>query len=149
MHYGDGMMKEEIQRARRRAEAASPRRSGYEYTSPLGAGFSFDSGRPMREQMNPYSRRGKRQHDHIVNGGIEIEYEEAYIDMGAGGGLSSPGGRGTGTGGKESVVERMKARRRERVRERGDENPYKRPTAARGDAGGGSEAWSGTACSIM
>ena len=104
----------------------------------------------MREQMNPYSRRGKRQHDHIVNGGVEIEYEEAYIDMGAGGGLSSSSRRS----GKESVVERMKARRKERVRERGDENPYKWGTTTaprrRGGGGdGGSEAWSGSACSIM
>jgi len=87
MHYGDGMMKEEIRRARRRAGAASPRGSGFRYSSPLGAGFGFDGGRPTREQINPYSRRGKRQHDHIADGGVEVEYEEACIEMGVRGGL--------------------------------------------------------------
>lgn len=123
MHYGDGMMNEEIERARRRAEAASPRRSGFSYRSPLGAGFSFDPKRPMDEQMNPYSRKGKRQHDHIKNGGFRIEYEESYLDMD--GGLDLSGARSTSRR-KEIVVERMRDRRMERVRERGDPNPHTR-----------------------
>ena len=122
MHYGDGMMKEEIERARKRAEAASPRTSGYSYQSPLGAGFSFNSKRPMSEQMNPYSRKGKRQHDHITTGGFQIEYEEAYFTMN--GETTFSDAKKKATMGKEYVVERMKDRRKNRVRERGEPNPY-------------------------
>ena len=119
------MMKEEIERARKRAEAASTRKSGYSYQSPLGAGFSFDKGKSMKEQMNPYSRKGNRQHDHIENGGFQIKYEEAYFEM---------NGRGLeeskqATGGREHVVERMNHRRQNRVRERGEPNPHLRRRA--------------------
>lgn len=122
MHYGQGMMKEEIERARKRAEAASTRTSGFSYKSPLGAGFSFDKGRPMNEQMNPYSRRGNKQHDHLKDGGFRIEYEEAYLDMNVGGIDLSDSNRATRA--KEFVVERMNDRRKYRVRERGDPNPH-------------------------
>lgn len=122
MHYGDGMMNEEIERARKRAEAASPRKSGYSYQSPLGSGFSFDKGRPLSEQMNPYSRRGSKQHDHINNtGGYRIEYEESYMEMNIGGNFSEAR-KVMST--KEHVVERMNDRRKNRERERGDPNPY-------------------------
>ena len=121
MHYGQGMMKEEIERARRRAEAASPRKNGYSYHSPLGAGFSFDKEKPISEQMNPYSRRGKQQHDKIdQNGGFRIEYEEAYFDMNG----SDLADAKRVMRGKEHIVERMKDRRKHRVRERGDPNPW-------------------------
>lgn len=123
MHYGDGMMKEEIERARKRAEAASPRKSGYQYQSPLGAGFSFDAQRPLSEQMNPYSRRGKRQHDDVVsNAGFRIEYEEAHLEMNGETTLKEAKQR---LRGKEYVVERAKQRRKDRVRERGEPNPYR------------------------
>ncbi len=122
MHYGDGMMNEEIERARKRAEAASPRKSGYSYQSPLGSGFSFDKGRPLGEQMNPYSRKGSKQHDHIKNsGGYRIEYEESYMEMNIGGNFSEAR-KVMST--KEHVVERMNDRRKNRERERGDPNPY-------------------------
>lgn len=121
MHYGQGMMKEEIERARRRAEAASPRKNGFSYQSPLGAGFSFDKEKPISEQMNPYSRRGKQQHDKIdQNGGFRIEYEEAYFDMNG----SDLADAKRVMRGKEHIVERMKDRRKHRVRERGDPNPW-------------------------
>ncbi|KAL7554953.1 hypothetical protein ACHAWF_018513 [Thalassiosira exigua] len=121
MHYGDGMMKEEIERARKRAEAASPRKSGFSYQSPLGAGFSFDRTKSMGQQTNPYSRRGKRQHDHLNEGGYRIEYEEAHFDLN-GGDLSQAR---RVLRGKEHVVERMHDRRRSRKRERGDPYPYR------------------------
>ena len=121
MHYGDGMMNEEIERARKRAEAASSRKSGYSYQSPLGAGFHFDKGRPMKEQMNPYSRRGSKQHDHInQDGGFRIEYEESYFEMNTG--QLSEARKVMST--KQHIVERMQDRRKNRVRERGDPNPY-------------------------
>lgn len=134
MHYGQGMMNEEIERARKRAEAASSRAgSGRSYCSPLGAGFSFDERRPLKEQMNPYSRKGKRQHDDVVGdggaGGFRIVYEEAYINMNGSTDLNGGGGgarqRPT-SGNKEYVVERMKDRRKDRVRQRGEPNPYRR-----------------------
>ncbi|KAL3765484.1 hypothetical protein ACHAW5_008734 [Stephanodiscus triporus] len=142
MHYGHGMMNEEIERARKRAEAASPRRAGSggrSYASPLGAGFSFDERRPLREQTNPYSRRGERQHDDVVvggAGGFRIVYEEAYVNMNGGStDLVNGGARQRPTSGKEYVVERMKDRRKDRVRERGEPNPYR--SSSRHDAGGG------------
>mmetsp|Transcript_14771 Transcript_14771/g.28168 ORF Transcript_14771/g.28168 Transcript_14771/m.28168 type:complete len:273 (-) Transcript_14771:25-843(-) len=121
MHYGDGMMNEEIERARKRAEAASTRKSGFSYKSPLGAGFDFDSKRPMKEQMNPYSRKGNRQHDGIDTGGFRIEYEEGYMDMKGGMDLSEAK---KNTRSKEFVVERMNDRRKFRARERGEPNVY-------------------------
>ena len=123
MHYGDGMMKEEIERARRRAEAASPRNNGSSYQSPLGRGFSFDREKPMDQQMNPYSRKGIRQHDHLHNGGIQVEYEEGYVDMG---GEDMDKARRMMRG-KERVVERMNERRKYRARERGDAPGSRRP----------------------
>lgn len=42
MRYGDGMMKEEIERARTRAEAASSHYND-KYVSPLGKGFSYEN----------------------------------------------------------------------------------------------------------
>ena len=63
-------MNEEIYRASKRADAASHRpESCRSYRSPLGVGFSFDKQRPLTEQINPYSQRGKRQHDDVGNGG--------------------------------------------------------------------------------
>ena len=122
MHYGDGMMNEEIERARKRAEAASPRKSGYSYQSPLGSGFSFDKGKPLGEQMNPYSRKGSKQHDHINNtGGYRIEYEESYMEMNTSSNFSEAR---KVMSSKEHVVERMNDRRKNRERERGDPNPY-------------------------
>ncbi len=121
MHYGDGMMNEEIERARKRAERASTRKSGYSYQSPLGAGFNFDKGKPMGEQMNPFSRRGSKQHDHLNNtGGYRIEYEESYFEMNT----SQLSEARRVMSSKEHVVERMNDRRKNRVRERGDPNPY-------------------------
>jgi curved DNA-binding protein CbpA len=135
MHYGDGIMNEEIERARKRAEAASPRKSGYSYQSPLGAGFYFDMGRPMNQQMNPYSRRGSRQHDHLNNsnatGGNRIEYEEAYFEMNT----SQLSEARRVMSSKQHVVERMNDRRKNRVRERGDPNPYQERRKKRLDDG--------------
>jgi hypothetical protein len=153
MHYGDGMMKEEIERAMKRAEAASTRgssgsRFGY-YRSPLGKGFNFDTNRPMNEQRNPYSRKGARQHDDIdTEGGFRVIYEESYVNMNAGGfdlnGAASKSSSHRSTNiiirsGKEYVVERMKERRETRLRERGDPNPYKTQRRHAGSSGGGGE----------
>jgi len=123
MHYGDGMMNEEIERARKRAEAASPRKNGYTYQSPLGAGFTFTNTKPLNEQMNPYSRKGKRQHDHLNkfgNNSLKFEYEESYFEMGN----NSMDIMESKRMGKEKVVKRMNERRKDRVRERGEPNPY-------------------------
>jgi DnaJ-class molecular chaperone len=78
-HYGDGMMRDEVERARRRAEAASSRNSGFHYQSPLGKGFSFTS----EQDHNPYSKRSK-QGPRANRGGEDLEYEEAhYYDLGS------------------------------------------------------------------
>jgi hypothetical protein len=131
MHYGDGMMREEIERVRKRAEAASSRKSGYSYQSPLGNGFSFDKGRPMGEQTNPFSRRRPhRTNSDQHHGDMRIEYEESYFDM---------NGDDFDTArrvlkSKERIVERMNVRRKNRERERGEPNPYLRRTGLDKDA---------------
>ena len=142
MHYGDGIMKEEIERARKRAEAASPRKSGHSYQSPLGNGFAFDAGRPLHEQRNPYSRRRRDLNDRD-DGGFRIEYEEAHLDMNGGADLSQAR---RVIRSKEHVVERMKDRRKNRPRERGEPNPYLRRSGF-DDGRGGSAETSG--CVIM
>eukprot|EP00571_Detonula_confervacea_P013829 CAMPEP_0172301048 /NCGR_PEP_ID=MMETSP1058-20130122/3018_1 /TAXON_ID=83371 /ORGANISM="Detonula confervacea, Strain CCMP 353" /LENGTH=267 /DNA_ID=CAMNT_0013011037 /DNA_START=112 /DNA_END=915 /DNA_ORIENTATION=- len=143
MHYGQGMMKEEIERARKRAEAASPRTSGYSYQSPLGSGFTFNKEQPLGEQTNPYSRKGKRQHDHInKNGEFRIEYEETYFDM-DGSDLSDSK---RAMRGKEYVVERMNRRRKNRVRERGEPQPYQ---SRRADSRGVDNDAESSGCVIM
>jgi hypothetical protein len=92
--------------------------------------FSFDGRRPLGEQKNPYSRRGERQHNDLDEDGggvVRTVYEEAYINVN--GLLMDLNGAARRQGllsGKEYVVERMKDRRRDRVRERGDPNPYRR-----------------------
>lgn len=69
------MMNEAIERARKRAQAASSRHPGLfsssshhhhhnrhsSYQSPLGAGFTFDRNRPKSDQYNPYSIKGKQR----------------------------------------------------------------------------------------
>ena len=73
MHYGDGHMREEVERARRRAEQASGRTGGYEYELKLGKGFAFQS----EDDHNPYSKNPS-QGPHAHGGGFNIEYEEAH-----------------------------------------------------------------------
>ena len=50
MHYRDGLMKEEIERAMKRVEAVSTRSTSgrFSYSSPLGKGFRFDAKRPLK-----------------------------------------------------------------------------------------------------
>lgn len=118
-------MKEEIERARKRAEAASSRKSGYSYQSPLGNGFSFDKGRPIGEQSNPYSvKRQQNRNQQSYDGGYRIEYEESYFDMN--GGDFDTARRVMKS--KEHVVERMNSRRKNRARERGEPNPFLKRT---------------------
>lgn len=120
MHYGDGMMNEEIERARKRAEACSDRFSGLDYTSPLGPGFSFDESLPPNRQRNPYSKHS-RQGPPPKNGGIRIDYEETYFEMhGSDLGKQKNGAkRAVNKSQKENVVDRMHERRKTRTRERG------------------------------
>ena len=87
------------------------------YSSPLGKGFRFDAKRPLKEQMNPYSRKGdrqrQRQHQHddvdVDTGGFKVEYEQVYVNMNGGFDLNGDAKRSTVQSGKEYVVERMNA----------------------------------------
>jgi DnaJ-class molecular chaperone len=72
MHYGDGMMKEEVERAFRRAKEAAGKEA---YTSPIGPGFSFSSD----QDRNPYSRKSTQQGPKANGLHIDIEYEEAHF----------------------------------------------------------------------
>jgi curved DNA-binding protein CbpA len=69
MHYGDGIMREELERAMRREKEAA---GNVEYESPLGPGFSFDSS----DHFNPYSKRAS-QGPHANSTPFEIQYEES------------------------------------------------------------------------
>jgi molecular chaperone DnaJ len=119
MHYGDGIMKEEIERARKRAEKASQRNAGsWEYTSPLGEGFHFAG-----STGNPYSKTGRRmqagkQMNTNLNGRVmnDIEYEEGYMNMGDDQMISVK----MQIRGRERVTERLNERRKLRRRNRGD-----------------------------
>ena len=121
MHYGEGMMKEEIERARRRAEAASGRGNGqfgHEYVSPLGKGFDFNGS----GSTNPFSRSGRKRMNNTNrsvgsrSGRDEYEYEEGHMDMGDASFMSAK----RTIRGREIVSERMKERRKFRRRNRGD-----------------------------
>jgi len=119
MHYGEGMMKEEIERARKRAEKASGRvGGGYEYASPLGQGFHFQEGmggNPFRSTRKDNKKRYKSPNG---SGGKdeEIEYEEGYFDVGSSDYSSSK----RDLRGRDIVSERMTQRRKLRKRNRGD-----------------------------
>lgn len=106
-HYGDGMMQEEVERARKRAESASSRKSGYHYESPLGKGFSFTS----EQDYNPYSKSAK-QGPHSNQNDDEMEYEEAhYYDLGS----TDMNNARRVVSRQESIRQRMYKRRQERV----------------------------------
>lgn len=118
-------MNEEIKRAMKRAEAVSTRSTSgrFGYSSPLGKGFTIDNKRPMKEQMNPYSRKGDRQHDDVDTGGFKVVYEEVYVNMNGGFDLNGAAKRSTIRSGKEYFVKRMNDQRKTRMRERGEPLP--------------------------
>ncbi len=119
MHYGEGIMWEEIERARKRAERASGRKDGgYEYESPLGKGFNFQEGmgsNPFRSTRNNKKSNANKSRARSDNG-HNIEYEEGYMDMGS----SNYMGSKSQIRGREIVKERMDERRKFRRRNRGD-----------------------------
>jgi hypothetical protein len=119
MHYGEGMMWEEIERARKRAERASGRKGGgYEYESPLGKGFDFQEGmggnpfRSVRNNKKPNANRPRGE----TQSSEDIEYEEGHMDLGSGNYMGSK----RSIRGREIVSERMKERKKFRKRNRGD-----------------------------
>eukprot|EP00548_Thalassiothrix_antarctica_P001423 CAMPEP_0194146344 /NCGR_PEP_ID=MMETSP0152-20130528/20531_1 /TAXON_ID=1049557 /ORGANISM="Thalassiothrix antarctica, Strain L6-D1" /LENGTH=233 /DNA_ID=CAMNT_0038846839 /DNA_START=263 /DNA_END=964 /DNA_ORIENTATION=- len=101
MHYGNGIMEEEVRRALKRAKEAAGKEV---YQSPLGPGFTFDP----KSSHNPYSRRSKQGNNNGPE--IEIEYEEAFMDTD---GLMSAAKRLTIT--RELIKGRLHKRREVRV----------------------------------
>jgi len=71
MHYGDGMYHDALKSAYKRAEE----NGDFDYHSPLGKGFSFDTvgGKKAKGNFNPYSKAEQGPANH------GYEYEEAYI----------------------------------------------------------------------
>lgn len=70
MHYGDGMMKEAVEKARKEAEESG----AFEYQSPLGKGFTFSStteGGANEDNYNPFSKRSPQGPPKVI-----FEYEE-------------------------------------------------------------------------
>ena len=131
MHYGDGIMREEINRARRRAEAASTRSNqGYDYTSPLGKGFSFQGAGGPNFYRNPYSKQspqGPRSNNNYTN---TITYEEIQIF-----GINEMMNDSTSTKrqAKETIKSRMQARRQTRLRNRGDPTIHEKKLKQKSD----------------
>jgi len=111
MHYGSGMMKEEVDRARKRAEDASGRDKSYDYKSPLGEGFTFGDSRSA-DNVNPYSwaPQGPPPKE-----GITYEYEEAHFFDQDGSELNQAK---RVIRAKETIKERMHDRRKERIQKR-------------------------------
>ena len=112
-------MKEEIERARRRAEEASSRMRGTydgEYRSPLGRGFSFDGFET--KGGNPYSKRRQGPPRQSQTKDQVYEYEESYFEMD--GSTSDLSGAKRAIRMKERVVDRMEERKKYRRRNRGD-----------------------------
>jgi len=76
MHYGEGMFREAVKIAYERAKAAGE----FDYTSPLGKGFSFETIEDRRNRYgqnsyfkNPYSKAEQGPPSQ------QYQYEEAYI----------------------------------------------------------------------
>jgi len=120
MHYGDGMMKEEIDRARKRAERASSRYNyGYEYDSPLGEGFTFNG----KQGGNPHSRRRSRppnaqsssnssNSNGDSNNPNNIQYEESKYHEPSGYNIFGSSSSSNQMTDKECAILRMKQRRK-------------------------------------
>ena len=131
MHYGDGMMMEEIEKVRKRYLQASKKFgvSEYEegYQSPLGRGFTFEGWKSS--DANPFSKKpqgpkankaGRRQE-------VKIEYEESFLHS-----LNSSNLNKADRYASRSEVIRARAdkRRNHRRRNRGD-----RPVGSEDDSG--------------
>lgn len=102
MHYGDGIMEEEIERARERARLAGAFKDTYE--SPLGKGFTIPHGN--RFHTNDRWRKSKGTKKDKTTG---WEYQSAELHDDS---ISSQAARYTRA--KERVVERMAERRKHR-----------------------------------
>jgi curved DNA-binding protein CbpA len=96
MHYGDGFVQEAFQRLRRRSRDDS----SLDYQSPLGRGFTFESGSGHQQaNTNPYSKAPQGPPK------LVMEYEEIDRDMRTGQEHVSK---------REQVVEDLYQRRQER-----------------------------------
>uniref|UniRef100_A0A6U6BXU8 J domain-containing protein n=1 Tax=Odontella aurita TaxID=265563 RepID=A0A6U6BXU8_9STRA len=123
MHYGDGMMHEAVDGARKRYERASKRfETQYHYQSPLGKGFTFDGFGQSDNSGNPYSKKpqgpeGQKTRAKGNPGKFEVEYEEGhYFDLGS---TKLNESRRVVTR-QETLKDRMEERKKNRIRRRGD-----------------------------
>lgn len=111
-HYGDGILRDEMKRAQKRAKEAAGKVA---YKSPLGPGFSFHS----VNDRNPYARKGTPQGPRANSPGMEFEYEEAYVDMGNARSARKVGAQ------RENIRVRLHERRKLRI-EREKHSPRQR-----------------------
>ncbi len=99
------------------------------FRSLLRAGFSFDGQRQIGEKRHLYLQRGE-QHDCLDNNNdsiVRLVYKEVYVNMNGSTDLNGTVRQQYSlVRGKEYVVEMMKDRRRDPVRDQGDPNPYQR-----------------------
>jgi len=118
MHYGDGIMDEEIERMRIRAQKAGS--FSLDYESPLGKGFSLHK----NSDSDPYSKENYRKQ--WVKGSKKkkiggIEFKTAYMDND----IMNEARKNMQA--KETILERMKMRREHRLK-----RPKNQPNHATG-----------------
>ena len=102
MHYGDGIMEEEIERMRLRAQKAGS--FNLEYQSPLGKGFKLNIGSTSTKTNHRWKKDLKRTRSDGV------EFESAYMNVSE---FAEPT---RAVLAKDIVLKRMNARRNKRER---------------------------------
>lgn len=112
-HYGDGMFREAVKNAYERSKLNGE----FEYHSPLGRGFSFETKDERRSRhnqnsyhKNPYSKEPQgplTQQFNYEEGAMSTERSEAKVVMKH----------------RRSVVDKLHERRQERVEKQQDEQP--------------------------
>lgn len=101
MHYGEGMYQEAVKKAFERAKAAGQ----FDYHSPLGKGFAFESmvGRKSHYGQNSYFKNPYSKADQGPPT-LQYQYEESYISEAK-----------TVLKRRETVVSKLHERRQERM----------------------------------
>ena len=144
MHYGDGIMEEEIERMRIRARRAGS--LNMEYESPLGKGFTLNNNHHQNHRSKSQSREQQNGNTWIrtKKGTGGMEYESAYMDGSTFGGARNP------LRAKETVLERMQMRRQQRLnRQHSQQNGRRRSNTNTSNHQYNTTAATEEGCSIM
>jgi len=113
MHYGNGILEQEIDRARRRALDAAERPSD-EYESPLGKGFKYPTVSSSKNNPKSGSSTSTNTKGSWKTAKRRDKYDYAYYDE-AVEDDSATAKADRALRQKQAVVQRMKERRRQRI----------------------------------